>query len=194
MTTPTPTPTRVARPKGVRDVLLDMARSLGLMAILVAALLFLTPARGLIFPDPKDRMPVASYTDVVQGFAQVVHRPALVPYGLPASWRANAATFAQPSPTTASVHIGWAVDASRYAGLDETSADPNTLIGNVLGPRGMTVTGTVTIDGAVWQTRTSSRGERAYTRVINGTAVVVTGNASDAQLRLLCALLRPYAG
>lgn len=182
--------TRVARPKGLRESLLDMGRSLGLMAVIMAVVLFATPARGLIFPDRNDRMPAVDYSDVVSGFGQVTHHPALGPAGLPTTWRANAANLSGSSAADERLHIGFATPGSRYAGVDETTGDPAALIHDVLGPRGAATTGTTTIDGAVWDVRTSDRGERSLTRTVDGLTIVVTGNARPADLDVLCGSLR----
>jgi hypothetical protein len=183
-------PTRVARPKSLRDSLLDMGRSLGLLLIIMALVLFLTPARGLIFPDKKDRMQAVDYSSVVSGFATVAHRPALVPAGLPSSWRANASSLFGNSPANAHFHVGWVTPGNEYAGLDESTGDPAGLIKSVLGRRGATVTGTTTIGGSVWQLRTSDLGERSLTRTDGGLTVVITGTPK-ADINLLCASLRP---
>jgi len=188
-TTPAP-PTRVARPKSLRDSLLDMARSLGLMAVIMAVVLLLTPARGLIFPDRNDRMPAKDYSDVVAGFGQITHQAALAPVGLPSSWRANAANLTGTSAANERLHIGFVTPASAYAGLDETTGDPSSLFADVLGKRGATATGTTTIGGDMWDVRTSDRGERALTRTAGGLTVVVTGNARAADLDRLCASLQ----
>ena len=193
MTTPVPTtetPTRVARPKSLRESLVDMARSLGLMAIIMAVVLLVTPARGLIFPDRNDRMPAKDYSDVVDGFGQVTHRPALAPAGLPSSWRANAANLTGSSAANERLHIGFVTPGSHYAGLDETTGDPAALIADVLGKRGTATTGTTTIDGVTWDVRASDRGERSLTRTADGLTVVVTGDARAADLDRLCASLR----
>lgn len=187
---PSPAPTRVARPKSLRDSLLDMGRSLGLMAVIMAAVLLLTPARGLIFPDRNDRMPAVDYSDVVSGFGQVTHVPALAPVGLPSSWRATYANLTGSSAADERISIGWAAPGSTFAGLDETTGDPASLIASVLGKRGATTSGTTTIAGVTWDLRTSDRGEHALTRTSGGLTVVVTGNARPADLDRLCASLR----
>jgi hypothetical protein len=189
-TTTPPTPTRVARSKSLRESLLDMGRSLGLMAVIMAVVLLATPARGLIFPDRNDRMPAKDYSSVVSGFGQVTHRPALAPAGLPSSWRANAANLSGSSAADERLHIGFVTPDSSYAGLDETTGDGAALIADVLGRRAATTTGTTTIDGTTWDVRTSDRGERSLTRVADGLTVVVTGNARAADLDRLCASLR----
>ena len=189
-TTPTPTPARVARPKGLRESALDMGRSLGLMAVIMAAVLLLTPARGLIFPDRNDRMPAVDYSDVVTGFHQVTGQAALAPAGLPTSWRANATNLTGSSAVDERLHIGFVTPGSRYAGLDETTGDGFALIKDVLGNRGIATIGSTTIDGVTWQVHTSDRGERSLTRAVDGLTVVVTGNARYADLNRLCASLR----
>src|SRR4051812_6952489 len=157
-----------------------MVRSLGLMAVIVAALLFIG-ARYLIMPGSADRAPAADYTSVVHDFPRAAGAPVLAPTSLPPAWRANAARLTTP-PGVTQLHIGWAVPGSRYAGLDEASGSPAALITAVLGSAGETVRGTTMIAGAVWQQRTSSLGERAYTRQAGKVTVVVTGNATDEQL------------
>lgn len=166
-----------------------MVRSLGLMAVIVAALLFIG-ARYLIMPGSADRPPAADYTSVVHDFPRAAGAPVLAPTSLPSPWRANAARLTMPTEGVTALHIGWAVPGSRFAGLDEATGSPVALISSVLGSAGQTVRGTTTIAGAVWQQRTSSLGERAYTRQVGKVTVVVTGNATDDQLRLLAGSLR----
>ena len=75
----------------------DMVRSLGLMAVIIAALLFIG-ARYLIMPGSAERPPAADYTSVVQDFPRESGAAALAPTSLPVSWRANAARLTAPSP------------------------------------------------------------------------------------------------
>jgi len=164
----------------------DMARSLGLMAVVIAALLLLGPARTLIFPGSA-KMKAVDFNDQVRAFAKVAGS-VLAPVGVPSSWRANAATF-DSSGHTARLHVGFATPGSRYAGLDETNGTPARLIARVLGTRGATVTGTTTIAGQTWQLRRSDRGEEALTTTTGGLTVVVTGSGSDEQLRTLAGSL-----
>ena len=173
----------------VKKSLADMARSLGLMAVIVAALLFVG-ARYLIMPGSADRFPPVDYTAEVQAFPRDVGAPILAPAGLPASWRANAARLTHPGPQLSRLHIGWAVPGSRFAGLDEGNGDGSALISDVLGSRGLAVRATTSIGGATWQQRESDRGEPALTRELGAVTIVVTGDATQAQLALLAASLR----
>jgi Protein of unknown function (DUF4245) len=166
-----------------------MVRSLGLMAIVVAAVLLLA-GRALIFPGSA-RMPPVGYTDDVAGFRTLAGVPALAPAGLPASWRANAASLSQPRAGVVQLHVGWAVPGSAYAGLDEATGPGSAVIASVLGGRGAAVIGTTTIDGRSWQLRRSDRGEEALTLSGAPVTVVVTGSATDAQLRTLAGSLAP---
>jgi Protein of unknown function (DUF4245) len=182
---------RCAYAKGgrVKKSFADMVRSLGLMAVIVAAMLFIG-ARYLIFPGSADRMPATDYSGVVQGFHTKTNLRALVPTAVPAAWRANAARLIYPTSGVVQMHIGWSLPHSRYAGLDEATRHPNVVVADVLGRRGAAVTGTTTIAGATWQQRVSDLGEEALTRQVGAVTVVVTGNATDAELRLLAASLR----
>jgi hypothetical protein len=168
----------------------DIGRSMGLMAVVVVALLFIGPARALVMPG-SDRMAPVDYTDVARGFRTVTHLEPPLPIGLPASWRANAARLARATGSVGTrLHIGWAVPGSRFAGLDESDRTPGRLTRSVLGTRGGTVHGTRTVGGVAWQVRVSDLGEPAYTRAFGGVFVVVTGSATDTQLMLLLASLR----
>ncbi len=178
----------VARPRQARFVLGDMARSLGLLLAIVAVLLFIGPARSLILPTGKDRMPAIDYSGYVRGFNEVAGATALVPSGVPSSWRANAGSFDHNS-TSAHLHIGWSVPGTAFAGLDEGTGDTSALLRHVTGKSSLQARGETTIAGATWTVRRSDRGETVYTRDIAGVFVIVTGNATDAELRLLGASL-----
>jgi hypothetical protein len=177
----------IARPAGPRKTLADMGRSLGLMALVIVALLFLGPARALLFPG-NDRMPAADYTSSLTGFARTAGVTPLAPTGLPASWRANAAGL-HHTPSYDDLHIGWAVPGAHFAGLDEFTGQEHAAEVSVLG-REVTSTTAVTIAGMQWQLGRSQRGETALIRQAGALVVVVTGDATDVQLRLLAGSLR----
>jgi hypothetical protein len=181
-------PADVVRRPGAGKTLADMVRSLGLVAVVIAGLLFLGPARSLIFPG-KDRMPAADYTGTVLGFRKLTHVAPLVPAGLPSSWRANATALHQVRGVGLELHIGFAVPGTRYAGLDETTGSATGLDRRILGKPGLATRGVRTIRGQLWTVRRSARGETAFTVTIGTVSVVVTGNATDAELARLAAAL-----
>lgn len=180
--------TDVVRPQRARFAMGDMARSLGLLLAIVAALLFIGPARSLILPGSKDKMQPIDYSGYVRGFNDLSTTPAVVPTGLPTSWRANAGDLSHTS-TSAHLHIGWAVPGTAFAGLDEATGSSDALLRQVTGPASVQSRGTTTIGGESWTVRRSSRGETTYTRDVDGVFVIITGNATDTQLRLLAASL-----
>jgi hypothetical protein len=168
----------------------DMVRSMGLMAVVILAVLFIGPARALIIPG-SDRMAAVDYSDVSRGFRTVTHLEPVLPSRLPGSWRANAARLTRGTGSAgARLHIGWAVSGTRFAGLDESDGPPARLVRSVLGARGGTVHGSRSVGGADWQVRVSGLGEPAYTRAFGNVFVVVTGSATDAQFMLLLVSLR----
>lgn len=180
------TETQVVRPKGFGSSMADMGRSLGLMIVIAAAVLLLTPARGLVFPDKADKMQPVDYSSELTGFRELTGTSAFAPIGLPTDWRANAASLTHDaSRNGVSMHIGFVTPDGKYAGLDESTMP--AAVPMVLGQRGSSVTGAVTIGGVTWERRVSDRGEQAYTRSAGKIQLIVTGNATTAQLQLLCA-------
>jgi len=180
--------TDVVRPRRARFAMADMVRSLGLLVVVIAVLLLIGPARALILPGSKDKMPPVDYSGYVNGFNTLASAPALVPSRLPASWRANAGRLDHTS-STVHLHVGWAVPGTAFAGLDEATGSSDTLLREVTGSSSLRSRGTTMIAGETWTVRRSGRGETTYTREANGVFVIVTGNATDAQLRLLAASL-----
>jgi hypothetical protein len=167
-----------------------MARSLGLLALLAAGVLLLTPARALVWPSSKDLYPAVDVRDPALVFSARAGVTALLP-AVPAGWRP---TISGITPRTAGAywfHSGWSVPGSRFAGLDEGTGPAQPLLIAVLGATGRVTRSTVEVAGAPWQLRRSARGEEALTRQVGRLTVVVTGNATDTQLRQFVGSLRP---
>jgi hypothetical protein len=177
----------VVQPPRPAKTFTDMGRSLGLMAAVIAVLLLIGPARTLVFPGGAKMQPV-DYTHQVTAFKKVAGI-VLAPTGLPAEWRANAASF-HSTGGRARLHVGFATPGSRFAGLDESNGPAALLVSRVLGPRGAKAIGTTTVAGQTWDLRRSQRGEQALTTSTGPITVVVTGSATDAQLRTLAGSLR----
>jgi hypothetical protein len=182
-----PRPTRIAVPKRGSETALDMVRSLGLIAVVVAVTLIFVP--GLIHPGRSDRAQPVDYSDFVSGFHQVTERTALTPASLPAGWRANAGDLTGPKAAE-HLHVGFAVPGSEYGGLEESVAPAVTFARSVLGASGAIPIGRVTLGGASWAVSTSSRGEYSLRRTVHGVTVIVTGSATAQQLQTLAASLR----
>jgi hypothetical protein len=181
-------PAQVAAPKPVRQVLLDMVRSLGLMAVIVGVSLIFVP--NLIHPGKSSKVQSADYSDAVVGYRQVTGADPLTPTGLASGWYANASALAH-SARVAHLHIGWVTPDKKYAALDESNGPALPFIVGVLGARAARASGTVVIDGTSWATRVSTRGEQSLTATLGSVTVVITGSASLPQQRSLAAALRP---
>jgi hypothetical protein len=176
-------------PKSVRQTVLDMFRSLGLMVVIIAITLIFGPNQ--IHPGKSSRVQPANFSSDAVGFRQVSGQPALIPAGLPSGWYANGATFTRSGTSTAHLHIGWVTPDKKYVGLDESNAAAPGFIASILGRRGATSTGSVSIAGSGWDLRTSSTGELALTSTQDAITVVLTGSASADQQQQLAAALQP---
>lgn len=166
-----------------------MVRSLGLLVVVIAVFLFIGPARSLILPSSQDRYPAVDYSGYVQGFADKAHTAAVVPSNLPASWRANAGEL-HTTPLASTLHVGWSVPGERFAGLDEGVGDPAEVFIRAISSASLTTAATTTIAGRQWAVGESSRHETVLVAHFGRVLVVITGNATGADLRLLAASLR----
>lgn len=187
VTTTEPPPTAERPSTGAGKAFSDMGRSLGLMALVIAGLLLLGPARTLVFPNDAEWQgydPSGSLT----GFERVSGVAPLRPEGLPDTWRVNASSV-QHTPKSDRLHIGWAVPGSAFAGLEELTGQWRRPLTELVGEEGLDVRRTTDIAGRTWDVRMSARGETVYTAEIGELLVVVTGDATDVQLRLLAASL-----
>ena len=178
----------VARRRRARFALGDMVRSLGLLVVVSAVLLFIGPARSLILPSSSDRYPAVDYSGYVRGFTDDAHTAALVPSNLPSSWRANAGDM-HTSPSSTTLHVGWSVPGELFAGLDEGVGDRAAVFRQSISRDSLTTTSTTTIGGRSWAVGESPRHETVFVGHFGRVLVVITGNASDAQLRVLAAAL-----
>ncbi|MGN6473882.1 MAG: DUF4245 family protein, partial [Mycobacteriales bacterium] len=151
----------VGRPKRASATVLDMVRSLGLMAVIVAVTLIFVP--NLLHPSKSDRVQPYDYSDVVAGFHQVTGLTALTPTGVLSGWYANSARLTHRG-TTATLYIGWVSPTKKYAALYESNQ------------------ASIAID-------TSAAKDRSVRRTIGKLTIVITGSASTAELNQLAASL-----
>ena len=178
----------VVRKRRAKFALADMVRSLGLLVVVTAVLFAIGPARSLIWPSSSDRYPRVDYSGYVRGFSDDARTAAIVPVALPASWRANAGDL-HTTPSATTLHVGWAVPGELFAGLDEGVGDPPAVFRNAVGRDSLDTMSTTTIGGRPWSVGESPRHETVFVGHFGRVLVVITGNAADAQLRLLAAAL-----
>ncbi|WP_137160735.1 DUF4245 domain-containing protein [Blastococcus sp. CCUG 61487] len=113
------------------------------------------------------------------------------PSGLPEDYRPTSARtdagFAEDGdPVT--LEIGFVTPSQEFAGFavsDDPRADPLRAV-----LEDATEEGAVEIGGQTWTRSTTDRGETAFSREADGVVVVVSGSASDDELRTVAAAVR----
>jgi Protein of unknown function (DUF4245) len=148
-------------------------------------------------PAPHAAEPVTiGYAGDLAALARLAPYPAVVPTGLPASWQPVSSSLAvggANGPGTVTWYLGFMAPDGTLAAVDESNASAAAFI------RRMTNDGTALaparLDGQIWRLNSApSRGQRSmYLTSAAGFTVVVTGNATWADLRELAAALRPVA-
>ncbi len=168
-----------------------MVRSLLPLTVIVLALV------GLVALRQNDADPVRTVdtTSSTQLAAARASYPLLVPQDLPEQWRATSirtdAGAATEDGDPVTLAIGWVTPEEAYAGYvvgDDPRADDLTAVLS-----GAVEVGAVEVGGRDWVQLTTQREETAY-RLDAGDDVlaVVTGSASDDELRTLAAAVAPY--
>src|SRR4051794_25016467 len=166
----------VVQPTRPAKTFSDMGRSLGLMAVVIAVLLLIGPARTLVFPGSAKMQPV-DYSHRVTAFKDVAGI-VLAPTDLPRGWRANAASL-DSIRGRAHLHIGFATPGEGFAGVDESNGSPGQLVRDILGARGSRVTGTTTVAGQTWEMRRSQGGGQGLTGKNGAATGGGTGKPTD---------------
>jgi hypothetical protein len=148
-------------------------------------------------PAPHAAEPVpVSYRGDLTELAGLAPYPAVAPAGLPASWQPVSSLLTVGGANgagTVTWHLGFMTPDGLLASLEETNAAAGAFV------RRMTNSGTLLpptrLAGQTWSvSSTPSRGQRSmYYTSPAGFTVVVTGNATWAELRQLAASLRPVA-
>ena len=149
-------------------------------------------------PAPHAAEPVTtSYRGDEAKLTRLAPYPAVAPSGLPASWQPVSSGLAVGGANgvgTVTWQLGYMTPDGSLASLEETNASARAFV------RRMTNDGTplapARLDGRTWSlSATPSRGQRSmYVTSPAGFTVVVTGNATWAELRELAASLRPVDG
>ena len=164
----------------------------GLGCLLAAAVIVVA------IPAPHAAQPVTvSYAADQATLARLAPYPALAPADLPGSWQPVASSLTVGGANgagTVTWQLGFATPDGALATLEESNAAAAGFI------RRMTNDGTVLpaidLNGRAWsRSDTPTRGQRSLYRTgAAGLVLVVTGNASWAQLSRLAASLRPVTG
>jgi len=149
-------------------------------------------------PAPHAAEPVAiSYRGDLAKLARLAPYPAVAPVGLPAAWTPVSSGLAVGGANgagTVTWQLGFTTPGGSLASLEETNASAAGFVrrmtndGKALAP--------TLLGGRTWNlSATPARGQRSmYVTGPAGVTVVVTGNATWAELRELAASLRPVPG
>jgi hypothetical protein len=148
-------------------------------------------------PAPHAAEPVTiSYAGDLARLARLAPYPAVAPAGLPASWQpvsSGLAVGGANGPGTVTWQLGFVTPDGALAALAESNASPAAFV------RRMTNDGIALaptrLAGQIWSLSSApARSQRSmYLTSAAGFTVVVTGNASWAELRELAAVLCPVA-
>jgi hypothetical protein len=146
-------------------------------------------------PVPHSAEPATiSYAGDLARLARLAPYPAVAPAGLPASWQpvsSGLAVGGANGPGTVTWQLGFMTPDGALAALAESNAGAGAFI------RRMTNDGTALppadLNGQTWRRSSApARGQRSmYLTSAAGFTLVVTGNATWAQLRELAASLHP---
>ena len=168
----------------------DMVRSFLVVGAVTLAVLLAGASRELIFP----RGDIAARVKVVDGSNEIAAARRLAPHemltssGLSPRWRLTSARF-EPNGTAVDLHLGYVTPEEKYAELDESTGDSDPFIEQVLG-KGVQPLPPITLGVQHWDQRRTRQRERALVRRVGRATLVVTGNASPAELQTLVRSLR----
>ena len=148
-------------------------------------------------PAPHGAEPVTvSYRADLTRLTRLAPYPAVAPAGLPTTWQPVSSGLAVGGANgagTVTWHLGYMTPDGSLASLEETNASAGAFVRRMT--NGGTPLGPSRLDGQTWsRSATPARGQRSmYVTSPAGFTVVVTGNATWAELRELAASLRPVA-
>jgi hypothetical protein len=151
-------------------------------------------------PAPHAAEPVTiSYRADLSALARLAPYPAVAPASLPASWQPVSSGLTAGGASgagTVTWLLGYMTPDGALVSLAESNADAGAFVRRMTNngaPLPAARPGPARLDGQAWNiSATPARGQRSmYVTSPAGFTVVLTGNASWAELRVLAASLRP---
>jgi hypothetical protein len=150
-------------------------------------------------PMPHAAEPAAiGYSADLASLVRLAPYPAVAPAGLPGSWvpvSSGLAVGGANGAGTVTWSLGYTTPAGSLASVEESNASPAAFIRRMT--NGGTALGSALLAGRTWTlVSTPSRGQRSlyYTSAAGRFTLVITGNATWAQLRELAGSLRKATG
>lgn len=168
----------------------DMVRSMLVVGGVTIVVLVMGASRQLLFPsgDSAKRVRVVDYANEVAAARRLAPGEVLTPTGLPSGWRATSARL-NPHGSAVDLHLGFVTPADKYAQLGESTGDAEPFRAATL-DKGSQVLGPTDIAGVRWEQRRTAAGELALLRTSGRATIIVTGNATLAELQTLASSLR----
>ncbi len=164
-----------------------MVWSLAAVGLLVAFLVAVT------YRDRPDPIRVVDPVPAGVQAKQAAPFDVVVPAGLPAEWKPTSAGYAPATrsaiPNAASWQVGYVTPAGDYAALAQAEGDPAVAVRNLV--EGARPAGEGAGPFVGWARWESDSGRQAYVLERPDSTVVVFGTASDEELAVLAAALRP---
>jgi hypothetical protein len=160
------------------ETLRDMLLSLGVIVLGVIGFVVLQPNN-----DEGNPVPTVDYQAQIRLLQRSASFPFLAPDPVPPGWEVNYARIGTAGSTE--LHMGFVLDKKRFAQLDETDRPTPATFAAAKIPS--TASGTVTVNGAVWEVRrgdgSGGLARVALVRTLPGGAVATLadgGNSSGA--------------
>lgn len=141
-----------------------------------------SPGRPSVDPSSVPSADAAGeLTRVAGSVAFGVREPAV-----PSGWRANSASTGPAGAGEIVVRVGWVTSSGAFLQLSQSGAAVTDVVMKETGQEeAPAATGTVEVEGTTWTTYPGRRDEPAWATELEGTVVLITGSASEAEFRQL---------
>ncbi len=168
---------------GARRTVVNMLRSLVPLTLLIVVLV-------VVFQPKRQPIPTVDPANDFRYAASQLGTSVPSPHGLGTGWRSTSSDVATSAPgrRAVSVDVGYVTPGGNFARLVESGRPVAEVVRTQL--RNPSPAGAVTIGGRRWARYRTDRGETALAGTLSGIGVVVTGNASSAEMRTLISSLR----
>ncbi|HWE90118.1 MAG TPA: DUF4245 family protein [Pseudonocardiaceae bacterium] len=191
----TPAPAAGRARLGLRDMLFSMIA----LALLVLALTAITKSCSFSPGGPSTSGAVVPTVDVPNEFrtdARVVGFPLRQP-AVPTGWRANSASVGTVATAgggqASAMQLGLITPAGHYLATIQSNADTADLVRHTAGIASdatVAAQGATVLDGTTWTSYPGVRDEAAWVADLGSVRLLVTGDGTPAEFRVLAAAVR----
>ncbi|RLK54537.1 DUF4245 family protein [Actinokineospora cianjurensis] len=164
---------------GPRDILLSMLALLLMVGIPLLLFRACTFSPGAPQADPAS----APRVDVAAGLSRAQAPFAVRVPTVPSGWQGNSLSSGSVEPKGRVVRAGW-LTPEHFIQLSQSDAQLTDLVAAETGALGLAQEA-VTIDGTQWTVFPGRRDERAWVADVSGVRLLITGNATADDFRLL---------